>query len=228
MRVTNKLTAHLSVVPAANTKDAALEKLQNDLAKVASKGRDEADQAISFINVDEDPELRRQREEATFKEKQRQLRAREKHEARQAERANRTMGRTGGRGTGGLDIDGLEDRPARKQQARREVYGVIGAMMKTTVVREGTVRTTMTRRMTSSLLVTRNRRSLMMTMTQMKALGPVRREEGAVLQQQTMTTTTLWSVARSGDVWLMTTKMKSSGTHHLALTIQTMKRPQSR
>jgi RNA polymerase-associated protein LEO1 len=120
MRVTNKLTASLNVVPAANTKDAALEKLQNDLAKVASKGRDDADQAISFINVDEDPELRRQREEATFKEKQRQLRAREKHEARQAERANRTMGRSSGRASGGgLDIDGLEDRAPRKQQQRK-------------------------------------------------------------------------------------------------------------
>jgi RNA polymerase-associated protein LEO1 len=120
MRVTNKLTASLNIVPTSNTKDAALEKLQNDLAKVAAKGRDDADQAISFINVDEDPELRRQREEATFKEKQRQLRAREKHEARQAERANRTMGRSGGRASGGgLDIDGLEDRPARKQNKQK-------------------------------------------------------------------------------------------------------------
>jgi RNA polymerase-associated protein LEO1 len=120
MRVTNKLTAALNVVPAANTKDAALEKLQNDLAKSAAKGRDEADQAISFIDVNEDPELRRQREEATFKEKQRQLRAREKHEARQAERANRTMGRTGGRTAGGgLDIGELEgERPARKPRQK--------------------------------------------------------------------------------------------------------------
>lgn len=120
MRVTNKLTASLNVVPTSNTKDAALEKLQNDLAKVAAKGRDDADQAISFIDVNEDPELRRQREEATFKEKQRQLRAREKHEERQRERANRTMGRSGGRAAGGgLDIDGLEDRATRKQGKKR-------------------------------------------------------------------------------------------------------------
>jgi RNA polymerase-associated protein LEO1 len=95
-------------VPAANLKDAALEKLQNDLAAAATRGRDEADQAISFVDVNEDPDLRRQREEATFKERQRQLRAREKHEARQAERANRTIGRSGVR-TAGLSIGDLED-----------------------------------------------------------------------------------------------------------------------
>jgi RNA polymerase-associated protein LEO1 len=119
MRVTNKLTASLNVVPTSNTKDAALEKLQNDLAKVAAKGRDDADQAISFIDVNEDPELRRQREEASFKERQRQLRAREKHEERQRERANRTMGRSSGRASGGLDIDGLEDRATRKQTKQK-------------------------------------------------------------------------------------------------------------
>lgn len=108
MRVTNKFTTALSVVPAANLKDAALEKLQNDLAAAATRGRDEADQAISFVDVNEDPDLRRQREEATFKERQRQARAREKHEARQAERANRTMGRSGVR-TAGLSIGDLED-----------------------------------------------------------------------------------------------------------------------
>jgi RNA polymerase-associated protein LEO1 len=108
MRVTNKFTTALSVVPAANLKDAALEKLQNDLAAAATRGRDEADQAISFVDVNEDPDLRRQREEATFKERQRQARAREKHEARQAERANRTIGRSGVR-TAGLSIGDLED-----------------------------------------------------------------------------------------------------------------------
>ncbi|KAF1943208.1 hypothetical protein EJ02DRAFT_502248 [Clathrospora elynae] len=112
MRVTNKLTAALNIVPAANTKDAALEKLQNDLATLATKGLDDSAQAISFVDVSEDPELHRQREEATFKEKQRQLRAREKHEARQAERANRTMGRSSGRSAGGGLSEGiLEDEP---------------------------------------------------------------------------------------------------------------------
>ncbi|KAH3918494.1 hypothetical protein HBH56_037400 [Parastagonospora nodorum] len=119
MRVTNKLTTALSVVPAANLKDTALEKLQNDLAQIASRGRDDADQAISFVDVNEDPELRRQREEATFKEKQRQARAREKHEARQAERAVRTVGRSGGR-TSGLNIDDLEDAASRPRKPRQK------------------------------------------------------------------------------------------------------------
>jgi RNA polymerase-associated protein LEO1 len=120
MRVTNKLTTALNVVPAATTKDAAIEKLQNDLAAAATRGRDDADQAISFVDVSEDPELHRQREEATFKEKQRQLRAREKHEARQAERANRTMGRTGGRSTGGgLSLEDLEGGESRAPGSRK-------------------------------------------------------------------------------------------------------------
>ncbi|KAJ8118623.1 hypothetical protein OPT61_g422 [Boeremia exigua] len=109
MRVTNKFTTALSVVPAANLKDAALEKLQNDLAAAATRGRDEADQAISFVNVQEDPDLIRQREEASFKEKQRQARAREKHAERQAERANRGVGGQRGVRSAGLSIGDLED-----------------------------------------------------------------------------------------------------------------------
>jgi RNA polymerase-associated protein LEO1 len=119
MRVTNKLTTALNVVPAATLRDTALEKLQNDLAELASRGRDDADQAISFVDMNEDPELRRQREEATFKEKQRQLRAREKHEARQAERAVRTVGRSSGRASG-LNIDDLEDAASRPRKPRQK------------------------------------------------------------------------------------------------------------
>lgn len=120
MRVTNKLTTTLTIEPAANSQDGAVEALQNAMAANAARGRDEADQAISFIDVNEDPELRRQREEATFKEKQRQARAREKHEARQAERANRHMGRSGGRTTGGLDIDDLEGAPRKAGKPRQK------------------------------------------------------------------------------------------------------------
>lgn len=109
MRVTNKFTTGIQVVPAANSRDGALEKLQNDLAAAAARGRDDANQAISFINVNEDPELRRQREEQSYKEKLKQQRAREKHELRERERANRTFNRSGvHRSTYGLDVGMLE------------------------------------------------------------------------------------------------------------------------
>jgi RNA polymerase-associated protein LEO1 len=110
MRVTNKFTTGLSVVPTTNTKDAALEKLQNDLAVAASRGRDSSDQAISFIDVNEDPELRRQREEQQFKEKLKQQRAREKHALREQEKSSKVMNKGGHRSGygGGLDIDMLE------------------------------------------------------------------------------------------------------------------------
>lgn len=108
MRVTNKFTTAISIVPTMNTKDAALEKLQNDLAKAATRGRDNADQAISFIDVNEDPELGRQREEAHHKERLKQQRAREKHEQREMERHNRVPNRSGYRQSG-LDLDTMEN-----------------------------------------------------------------------------------------------------------------------
>lgn len=128
MRVTNKFTTSLTVAPTATTKDTALEKLQNDLAKAAARGRDSADQAISFINVDEDPELRRQREEHAYKERLKQQRAREKHAMREQEKNHKVFHRSGAhKGYGGLDIGMLEGedrggrggarkrRPARQQ-----------------------------------------------------------------------------------------------------------------
>lgn len=121
MRVTNKFTTALSVEPLINSQDAALEALQNAMHKNAQSGLDSAGQAISFIDVNEDPELRRQREETQFKEKQRLIRAREKHEARQAERANRSMGRSSHRSTGGgLDIDDLEGIPRKAGKPRQK------------------------------------------------------------------------------------------------------------
>jgi RNA polymerase-associated protein LEO1 len=119
MRVTNKLTTALNVVPAANLKDSAVEKLQNDIAHIASRGLDSSNQAISFVDVGEDPDLRRQREEASFKERQRQARAREKHEERQAERAVRTVGRSGGRAAG-LSLDDLEDNASKPRKPRQK------------------------------------------------------------------------------------------------------------
>lgn len=121
MRVTNKLTTNLSVVPPSDAKDGALEQLQTALAQAASRGRDAADNAISFVQVTEDPELVRAREEASFKEKQRQARAKEKHELREREKANRTFGRSDRRSTGyGLSLGGLEDEEGGRRSGARK------------------------------------------------------------------------------------------------------------
>lgn len=113
LRVTNKLTSYLTVAATNNTKDTALEKLQNDLAAAASRGRDDANQAISFIDVNEDPELRRQREEVQYKERLKQQRARERHAQKEQERSARVLGKP--RGGYGLDVDMLEGGEGRRR-----------------------------------------------------------------------------------------------------------------
>ncbi|KAH7130657.1 Leo1-like protein-domain-containing protein [Dendryphion nanum] len=142
MRVTNRLTTALSVTPTASSKDDALQILQSALAKAAHRTRDDRDQAISFIDVNEDPELKRAREEANFKQQQKQLRAKEKVELRERERASRRAGGAPGRSAGyGLSLAGLEDEEGgrrggpKKQRAKTglrrdwssdEDYGIRG------------------------------------------------------------------------------------------------------
>lgn len=121
MRFTNKFTTGLSVVPTSTTKDSALEQLQSAMAAAASRGRDQNDQAISFITVDEDPEIARAREEHQFKERQRQARAREKSAMKAQERAagrNRTERRPGY----GLGSNELGDGSGRRGQGKSRGY----------------------------------------------------------------------------------------------------------
>jgi RNA polymerase-associated protein LEO1 len=122
MRFTNKFTTGLSVVPTATTKDTALETLQSAMAAAANHGRDEKGQAISFITVEEDPEITRVREEIKFKESQRKARMQEKSAMKAAERAagrNRTE-RRAGFGLGGGDLgDGSGRRGAGKSRMYR-------------------------------------------------------------------------------------------------------------
>lgn len=139
MRVTNKVTTGLSVVPALNSQDKALDELQSALAKAAARTLDSKNQAISFVEVDEDPEAARQRKEQEHKQRMKQLKAKEKSEMRERER---TTKRTGGRSAGyGLSVGGLEDeeggrrrgagKPRAKSGLRRdwsedEDYGIRG------------------------------------------------------------------------------------------------------
>ncbi|KAF2656487.1 hypothetical protein K491DRAFT_596801, partial [Lophiostoma macrostomum CBS 122681] len=119
MRVTNKFTSSLSVVPAKSAQDDAVAMLQARLAAAANRTHDDRDQAISFLDVNEDPELQRAREEAAFKERQRQARAKEKHEMKQREKDSRRGGH--GRSAGyGLSIGGLEDEEGGRRSGVRK------------------------------------------------------------------------------------------------------------
>ncbi|KAF1994606.1 hypothetical protein P154DRAFT_526948 [Amniculicola lignicola CBS 123094] len=107
MRITNHITTDLSVESSGATKDDALIKLQSDLAKVAKRGRDERDNAISFVRITEDPELVRQREEAAWKLREKKKNQEHASALKAIERHARSMGRSRGSGYG-LNVGGLE------------------------------------------------------------------------------------------------------------------------
>jgi RNA polymerase-associated protein LEO1 len=99
MRVTNKVTAGLQILPAANTTDAALEKLKENLA-LARASRESGEGAVQFTTVTEDPENMKRKAEQTEKEVLRQQRVREKAEQRERERNMRPHERSGRRSPG--------------------------------------------------------------------------------------------------------------------------------
>lgn len=121
MRVTNKITTGLQVVP-SDKADTAVEVLQSALAKAANRQMDNKAQAISFIDVPEDPELARARKEQEYKQRLKQQRAKEKNEQRAREKESRVRGhRTGGFGlsTGMLEDEERDRRGgARKPRAK--------------------------------------------------------------------------------------------------------------
>lgn len=109
LRITNKITAGLSVLPSADTTDDALERLQNSLAAAAKAKSLNAEGGIAIKNVAEDPEKAKKAAELAEKEKMRERRKREAHENRERDRANQVLGRRGPRTGGGLTVGGLED-----------------------------------------------------------------------------------------------------------------------
>ena len=120
LRITNKITTGLSILPSADTTDDALERLQNSLAAAAKAKSLNAEGGIAIKNVAEDPEKAKKAAELAEKEKMRERRKREAHESRERDRANQALGRRGLRTGGGLTIGGLEDDegPARTRVSR--------------------------------------------------------------------------------------------------------------
>ncbi len=108
MRITNKITAGLTLHPSADTADDALERLQNSLAAAVRGKNLNPDGGISLLSTNEDPELAQKKAEVAEKEKVKAQRRREALETRERDRANRVLGRSGQR-AGGLTVGTLED-----------------------------------------------------------------------------------------------------------------------
>ncbi|KAL8698278.1 MAG: hypothetical protein Q9201_006665 [Fulgogasparrea decipioides] len=131
LRITNHITASLAVQSNSVEDDDALIRLQERMA--AAKGsKISGEGGPELVTVKEDPGLAKMRAEAAEKEKVKAQRKRQQQEERERDRANRVLGRsgmrTGGYGTGGLTVGGLEEddgtglssRPSRPSKPRKK------------------------------------------------------------------------------------------------------------
>ncbi|KAL8730254.1 MAG: hypothetical protein Q9181_004738 [Wetmoreana brouardii] len=131
LRITNHITASLAVQSNSVEDDDALIRLQERMA--AAKGsKIPGEGGPELVTVKEDPGLAKMRAEAAEKEKVKAQRKRQQQEERERDRANRVLGRsgmrTGGYGTGGLTVGGLEEddgtglssRPSRPSKPRKK------------------------------------------------------------------------------------------------------------
>ncbi|KAK8156929.1 Leo1-like protein-domain-containing protein [Phyllosticta citribraziliensis] len=128
VRVTNKVTAGLTLMPARGASDDALERLQASLAAAAN-----ARQGVgaTVFSLQEDPEEKKRQAEVLEKEREKQLRLRERQEERRRERDNRAFGRSGlsrsggyggyRAGNSGHDEEG-GSRRSKPNRARRDEY----------------------------------------------------------------------------------------------------------
>ena len=130
LRITNKITAGLSILPSANTTDDALERLQTSLAAAVRGKNVNTTGGVEFVKIEEDPELAKKKAEVAEREKMRAQKRREAAENRERDRGNRALGRAGlssqRYGAGGLTAGMLEDdeggaaRPRAKPKPRRQ------------------------------------------------------------------------------------------------------------
>ncbi|KAF2428876.1 hypothetical protein EJ08DRAFT_314213 [Tothia fuscella] len=106
VRITNKLTTSLVVVPSTAGTDEALERLQTSMA--ALTGNAGGTQRVTIERITEDPELAKKKAEQAEKEKLRAQRRLEAQQTRERDRTSRVFAR-GPRGAGGLTVGDLED-----------------------------------------------------------------------------------------------------------------------
>ncbi|KAI7241278.1 hypothetical protein KC330_g681 [Hortaea werneckii] len=134
LRVTNKITAGLSVKQSEDVTDDAIEKLQAALANAANAKKVQGTTDLQVI--DEDPEAKRREAEEAMRK---QTAAMKRHQAaieRDQERREKVTGRSSGRaGGGGLNASMLEDEelgggrprkagntPRKPRQRRNSIY----------------------------------------------------------------------------------------------------------
>ncbi|KAL8660583.1 MAG: hypothetical protein Q9202_006392 [Teloschistes flavicans] len=113
LRLTNHITASLTVQSNSVEDDDALVRLQERMA-AAKASKTAGEGGMEVITVREDPELAKMKAEAAEKEKMKAQRKRQQQEERERDRANRVLGRSGLRtggygGASGLTVGGLED-----------------------------------------------------------------------------------------------------------------------
>ena len=133
-RLTNHVTASLSIQSSTNEEDDALLRLQESMA-AEIKGK-KTNGGLNIISTSEDPELAKKKAEIAERDKLKAQRRRQIQEERERDRANKVLGRSGlrtGMG-GGLTVGGLEDddgmttakpranKPARKPRRRNSEY----------------------------------------------------------------------------------------------------------
>lgn len=126
LRVVNKITAGLSVLPSASTKDDAEERLKASLAAAAAeRSGGMTRRGITLLKTDKDPEQQRMEAEVAERQKARA----QKNMERAAERMNNgpgarrgAAGRTGGLTAGLLEDDEPGSRPRPKAKNRRRTY----------------------------------------------------------------------------------------------------------
>jgi len=127
VRVTNKITCGLSVLPSRDSTDDALERLQSSIAAAKKANVVDTDEAAAKINLTADPELQKRQAEAAEREKMRAQRRMENALNKERERSSRVYGRSGFGRPGGLTIGDLESdgRPRAnrtKPRSRRRDY----------------------------------------------------------------------------------------------------------
>ncbi|KAI9796479.1 MAG: hypothetical protein M1833_006147 [Piccolia ochrophora] len=111
LRVTHHITTSLTVLPSSEVNDEALTRLEESIQAAGRRSGANADGSINLIEISEDPELARKKAEIAERDRLRNARKIAASQAREAERASRSLARSGlmKGGVGGLSVGGLED-----------------------------------------------------------------------------------------------------------------------